>query len=123
MDGRGSTPREHWLQIWTLSLASNLHRLAEAHLSRPLDQGERAVLDAAASEGLSVLQNGDAAARQQLLSTDFATALATTSAAQLWACCLDATEGVVTSVLELANDIVDGCSAVSGVLFAAAIGL
>ena len=90
-----------------------------------MEAEERTVLSSALDEGLSVLQAGNADARRSLLTepSGLLSALAQPGAAQLWACCLEATEGDVESVASAAAAIVEGCSAVSVVLFTAAVGL
>ena len=99
------------------SLASNVHRLAAASLQRPLGAEEAATLDTALEEALSVLQAGGAEARRQLLDADALHALATPSAAFLWATSLEATEDTVSSVSTMATAIVKSCSDIAAVLF------
>ena len=80
-------------------------------------------LDTALEEALSVLQAGGAEARRQLLDADALHALATPSAAFLWATSLEATEDTVSSVSTMATAIVKSCSDIAAVLFASALGL
>ena len=49
----------------TTPLAANAHRLVEARLGRRLSAAELIAVDSALNEGLSLLQAGDAAARQR----------------------------------------------------------
>ena len=80
-------------------------------------------LDTALEEALSVLQAGGAEARRQLLDADALHALATPSAAFLWATSLEATEDTVSSVSTMATAIVKSCSDIAAVLFESALGL
>jgi hypothetical protein len=105
------------------SLAASVRRLVEARLRRPLQPAEGDRLGAAIDEGLSVLQAGGAEARQRLLATPMLAALVTPGAAQLWASALEATEGDVTSAAAVASALINACSAIAAVLFAAAIGI
>jgi len=107
----------------TTPLAANAHRLVEARLGRRLSAAELIAVDSALNEGLSLLQAGDAAARQQLLATPVLAALAVPSAAQLWASLLEVAEGSVLSAQAVTSALIDACSAVAGTLFAAALGV
>ena len=106
-----------------LSLGANLERLVATRLRRGLEEEERTALRDALDEGLSVLQAGGAEVRQQLLTAQSTVALASPGAAQLWACCLEASEGEVASVASLSAAISAACSAIAGVLFAASLGV
>ena len=100
------------------SLLVNLQELVQTRLGRTLTPSESSALAAALDEGLSVLQPGSRAPRQQLLLTaNVLTALATPSAAWLWAAAVEASESDPASVEALATAIVDSCSGVAGTLF------
>lgn len=103
------------------TLAANVSRLVVARLGRPLLLAETATIQASLDEGLSVLQAGGAAARQQLLNSRALDALANPGAAQLWACWLEAAESGVESVESLAAAAVAGCSSIAAVLFVAGV--
>jgi len=104
------------------SLGANLQRLLAHRLRRSLTPPEAAAVPIAASEGLSILQAGDAQARERLLATPMGTALSTPGAAQLWASAVEAvTESQVDSVEALLAAVVSSCSNVAGAVFAAAI--
>ena len=82
-----------------------------------------AALDNALDEGLSLLQSGGAEERRQLLgAASFTAALATSSAAQLWACCMEVAERPVSDVAAVAQAVIAACSAVAAMLFSATIG-
>jgi len=118
---QGSSSSGPFVIVPSMSLAANFLRLAQRQLT--LSPADRDALTAAMKEGLSVLQAGGAEARRQLLETPILRALATASAAQLWACCLETTERDVSSVAALARELVDCCSSVSAVMFTMAIGI
>ena len=104
------------------SFGANLQRLLAHRLRRSLTPPEAAAVPIAASEGLSILQAGDAQARERLLATPMGTALSTPGAAQLWASAVEAvTESQVDSVEALLAAVVSSCSNVAGAVFAAAI--
>ena len=105
----------------TQTLAANVARLITMRLARPLLQSEIATISSSLDEGLSVLQAGDAATRQQLLGSNVLTALANPGAAQLWSCWLEAAESGVMSVDALATAAEAGCSSVAAVLFVAGV--
>ena len=104
------------------SFGANLQRLLAHRLRRSLTPPEAAAVPIAASEGLSILQAGDAQARERLLATPMGTALSTPGAAQLWASAVEAvTESQADSVEALLAAVVSSCSNVAGAVFAAAI--
>ena len=74
----------------------------------------------ALDEGLSVLQAGGEAARQQLMGANVLIALTSQGGAWLWAATLEATEQPAASIGALATAIVEGCSAMAATLFASA---
>ena len=102
------------------SLRANLRRVIETRLNHQLSPSEAATVGNALAEGLSVLQAGGEAARQQLLGTNVLVALTSQGGAWLWASTLEATEQPVASIGALATAIVDGCSAMAATLFASA---
>ena len=102
------------------SLSANLRRVIETRLNHQLSPSEAATVGNALAEGLSVLQAGGEAARQQLLGTNVLVALTSQGGAWLWASTLEATEQPVASIGALATAIVDGCSAMAATLFASA---
>ena len=102
------------------SLSANLRRVIERRLNHQLSPSEAATVANALGEGLSVLQAGGEAARQQLLGTNVLVALTSQGGAWLWASTLEATEQPVASIGALATAIVDGCSAMAATLFASA---
>ena len=106
----------------TLSLHANLHRLVEHRLRRPLTAPEGAAITAALDEGLSMLQSGGAAARQQLLATNVLLALASQGASWLWSAALESIEeqGQSPSVATVAAAITESCNGVAAMLFASA---
>ena len=104
-----------------LSMSANVRRLIETRIQRALSEAEAATLEEKLEEGLSVLQAGGADERRRLLSSTAFVALANPGVAQLWACCLDATEDEVPNAPTLADGIVNRCSRVAGVLFASAL--
>ena len=106
----------------TLSLHANLHRLVEHRLRRPLTAPEGAAITAALDEGLSMLQSGGAAARQQLLATNVLLALASQGASWLWSAALESIEeqGQSPSVATVAAAIMESCNGVAAMLFASA---
>ena len=106
----------------TLSLHANLHRLVEHRLRRPLTAPEEAAITAALDEGLSMLQSGGAAARQQLLATNVLLALASQGASWLWSAALESIEeqGQSPSVATVAAAIMESCNSVAAMLFASA---
>ena len=107
----------------TLSLVGNVHRLVQASLRRALQPDEAANLEGALDEALSVLQAGGVEARRQLLDANAPVALATPSAAFLWASSVEASESGTPSVAVLAAAIVKSCSEIAAVLFASAMGV
>ena len=104
-----------------LSLKGNVRRLIETRIQRSLNEAEAADLEYKLEEGLSVLQAGGADERRRLLTSTALVALANPGVAQLWACCLDATEDEIPNAPTLADGIVNRCSKIAGVLFASAL--
>jgi hypothetical protein len=105
-------------------ILENFRRLVELRLRRPLSSEDVATLANALDEGLSLLQSGGGEERRQLLgAASFTAAIATSGAAQLWACCMEVAERPVTDVAAVAQAVVAACSAVAAMLFSAAIGL
>jgi hypothetical protein len=106
----------------TLSLHANLHRLVEHRLHRPLTAPEGAAITAALDEGLSMLQSGGAAARQQLLATNVLLALASQGASWLWSAALESIEeqGQSPTVATVAAAITESCNGIAAMLFASA---
>ena len=102
------------------SLGANLRRVIERRLSYQLSPSEAATVANALDEGLSVLQAGGEAARQQLLGGNVLIALTSQGGAWLWAATLEATEQPAASIGALATAIVEGCSAMAATLFASA---
>ena len=74
------------------SLGANLRRVIERRLNHQLSPSEAATVANALGEGLSVLQAGGEAARQQLLGTNVLVALTSQGGAWLWASTLEATD-------------------------------
>jgi hypothetical protein len=104
-------------------ILENFRRLVEIRLCRPLSSDDVAALANALDEGLSLLQSGGAEERRQLLgAASFTAALATSSAAQLWACCMEVAERPVSDVAAVAQAVIAACSAVAAMLFSATIG-
>jgi hypothetical protein len=104
-------------------ILENFRRLAEMRLRRPLSSDDIAALANSLDEGLSLLQSGGAEERRQLLgAASFTAAIATSGAAQLWACCMEVAERPVTDVAAVAQAVIAACSAVAAMLFSAAIG-
>ena len=104
-------------------LGTNLRRVIErqpARLNHQLSPSEAATVANALTEGLSVLQAGGEAARQQLLASNVLMALTSQGGAWLWAATLEATEQSVASIGAVATAIVEGCSAIAATLFASA---
>ena len=102
------------------NFATALQRLVAIRVRHPLSPDEAATIAAALDEGLSVLQAGGAAARQQLLAMNLGDALATQGGAWLWANTLEATATNPPVVATLATAIVEGASAVAAMIFAQA---
>ena len=90
-------------------------------LVRPLLQPEIATINSSLDEGLSVLQAGGAATRQQLVNSNVLTALANPAAAQVWSCWLEAVDSGVMSVDALATAAEGGVQSVAAVLFVAGV--
>lgn len=103
------------------TLAANVVRLVAVRLARPLLQSEIATIDSSLDEGLSVLQAGGAATRQQLLNSNVLIALANPGAAQVWSCWLEAVDSGVMSVDALATAAEGGVQSVAAVLFVAGV--
>ena len=103
------------------TLAANVGRLVAVRLARPLLQSEIATISSSLDEGLSVLQAGGAAMRQQLLNSNVLTALANPAAAQVWSCWLEAVDSGVMSVDALATAAEGGVQSVAAVLFVAGV--
>ena len=112
--------QQHFAIDTTRSLEANLLRLVEHRLQRPLAVQETATIRAALDEGLSVLQSGGSAARQQLLATNALLALSNQGAAWLWSAALESTEGTLASVAAVATAIVESCNGIAAMLFASA---
>jgi hypothetical protein len=121
-DPQGAAAAQPFVVDAASSLSANVERLVAQRLQRPLIAAEQTAIRAALDEGVSVLQAGDAAARQQLLLAPMATALAQSPGAHLWAAAVEAAEGEAT-VEAVARAVTEGCSRLAGVLFAAALGV
>ena len=107
----------------TTSLAINIQRLVVAARRRPLDEAEGAAVKRGLDDALAVLQAGGTSQRRALLDDNVTVTMATTSGAMLWACAVDAAETPLHSTEAFATTIVERCSAMAAVLFAAAVGL
>ena len=106
------------------STLDNFRRLVELRLQHPLSSDDVATLASALDEALSLLQSGGSNERRQLItSASFTAAMATSGAAQLWACCMEVVERSVIDVAATAQAVVAACSAIAAMLFSTAIGL
>ena len=94
-----------------------------ASLRRSLLPAEVAAIDDALDTASGVLQEGDATTRRALLQSNVLTALANPGAALVWAACVEKSEGGIESVDTFADTVVESCSDIASVLFAAAAGV
>ena len=106
----------------TLSLAANVSRLVSASLHRSLQLAEVDAVDDALVTASGVLQAGDATTRRALLQSNVLAALANPGAALVWAACVEKSEGGIDTVDAFANAVIESCSDIASVLFAAAAG-
>ena len=111
-----------------LPLGVNCHRLIGVCMRRPLGVAEAMTIDQALEEGLCLLlQQGSAEDRRVLLGAPMLSALSNPTAAQLWACIVDATESEVKDARKdasaLAATIVSKCTSIASAAFTSAIGL
>lgn len=105
------------------SLRANVQGLLAFRLQAPLGPAEVTTVAESLEEALSVLQAGGAEARSQLLDTSLIVALASPSAAQLWACVTEAIlegEAGVGNAASLMNQVVTTASAVASAIFTSA---
>ena len=107
----------------SISLLSNVRRLLETRLGRPMTQAERDALDAGLVEALGVLRFGTDEEHRAALRSVALTALSTSAGAHLWACVLAETERGVPSVADFVAALSAAASAISSAQLTAALGL